>query len=127
MANILFISPYYPPEGGAASACVNETAVRLLKRGHKVTVLTTMPNYPTGVIFPEYRGRLFQEEFSAPNYIIGRVFGMVSFICFSSSPIRGEGGWASRYDNRPITSAFRCHCCAPTCMVEALPLYLYGF
>ncbi len=57
MAHILFISPYYPPENGAASACVGETAVRLVKQGHEVTVLTTLPNYPTGIVPPEYRGR----------------------------------------------------------------------
>ena len=27
--------------------------------GHSVSVLTAMPNYPTGSIFPDYRGRLF--------------------------------------------------------------------
>jgi colanic acid biosynthesis glycosyl transferase WcaI len=78
LAKILFISPYYPPEGGAASACVHETAVRLLKRGHQVTVLTTMPNYPTGVIFPAYRGRLFQKEVLDGVHVV-RVWSWVSF------------------------------------------------
>lgn len=62
MAHILFISPYYPPENGAAAACVSETARRLVKRGHQVTVLTTVPNYPTGIVPPEYRGHLLQRE-----------------------------------------------------------------
>src|SRR2546428_3861740 len=62
MSQILFNSPYYPPESGAAPACVGETAMRLVKQGHQVTVLTTFPNYPTGVVLPEYRGRLLQEE-----------------------------------------------------------------
>jgi hypothetical protein len=60
MAHILFLSPYYPPENGATSTCVGETAVRLVKQGHEVTVLTTLPNYPTGIVPPEYRGRLLQ-------------------------------------------------------------------
>lgn len=62
MSHILFISPYYPPEKGAAAVCVSENAKRLAKRGHQVTVLTTVPNYPTGIVPPEYRGRLIQEE-----------------------------------------------------------------
>ena len=62
MAHILFISPYYPPENGAAPACVGETARRLVKRGHQVTVLTTLPNYPTGIVPAEYRGRLLRKE-----------------------------------------------------------------
>ena len=62
MAHILVISPYYPPENGAAPACVGETAKRLVKRGHQVTVLTTLPNYPTGIVPSEYRGHLLQKE-----------------------------------------------------------------
>lgn len=62
MAQILFISPYYPPEKGAAAVCVSENARRLAQRGHQVTVLTTVPNYPTGVVPPEYRGHLVQAE-----------------------------------------------------------------
>lgn len=62
MASILFISPFYPPEKAAAAVCVSENATRLAKRGHDVTVLTTFPNHPTGVVPPEFRGRIFQEE-----------------------------------------------------------------
>lgn len=62
MAHILFISRYYVPEKAAAAVCVSETARRLVKLGHQVTVVTTVPNYPTGIVPPEYRGRLVQEE-----------------------------------------------------------------
>ncbi len=36
--------------------------MRLASFGHEVTVLTSLPNYPTGRIFDGYRGRIFQEE-----------------------------------------------------------------
>ncbi|HZO71098.1 MAG TPA: glycosyltransferase family 4 protein [Ktedonobacteraceae bacterium] len=62
MARIVFISPYYPPEQGAAAVCVSENAIRLAKRGHNVTVLTTMPNYPTGIVPPAYRGHRILRE-----------------------------------------------------------------
>ncbi len=62
MAHILLISRYYPPEKAAAAVCVSETAKRLVKLGYQVTVLTTVPNYPTGIVPPEYRGRILQEE-----------------------------------------------------------------
>ncbi len=62
MSHILFITYYYPPEKGAAMVRISETAKRLVKLGHQVTVLTTVPNYPTGIVPPEYRGRIFQEE-----------------------------------------------------------------
>ncbi len=62
LAYILFISRYYPPEKAAAAVCVSEIAKRLVRRGHQVAVLTTFPNYPTGVVPQEYRGRICQEE-----------------------------------------------------------------
>ncbi len=62
MTRILFISRYYPPEKAAAAVCVSEIAKRLVKLGHQVTVLTTVPNYPTGIVPKEYRGHLLYEE-----------------------------------------------------------------
>ncbi|HTI14701.1 MAG TPA: glycosyltransferase family 4 protein [Dictyobacter sp.] len=62
MSHIVFISPYYVPEKAAAAVCVSENAKRLAQKGHQVTVLTTFPNYPTGIIFPEYRKKNFTQE-----------------------------------------------------------------
>ncbi len=62
VAHILFVSLYYPPEPAAAAVCVWENARRLAARGHQVTVLTTFPHYPTGVVAMEYRGALWREE-----------------------------------------------------------------
>jgi len=55
---IVYISQYYPPEMGAPAARVSAFARRWAAMGHDVTVLTTFPNHPTGVIPPAYRGRL---------------------------------------------------------------------
>ena len=77
MSRILFISPYYPPENGAAPACVGETCTRLAKLGHQVTVLTTLPNYPTGIVQPEYRSRLLQEEIQDGVHVV-RVWSWIS-------------------------------------------------
>ncbi len=62
MIQILFITPYYPPEKGAPQIRISETAQRLVQRGYHVTILTTVPNYPTGLVAREYRGHLVQEE-----------------------------------------------------------------
>jgi len=34
----------------------------LMEEGYEVSVLTVLPNYPTGKIFPEYKNRLFIQE-----------------------------------------------------------------
>lgn len=57
------ICQYYPPEIGAPQARLSEMAREWKVQGHDVTVLTGFPNHPTGIIPPEYRGRLFMEEY----------------------------------------------------------------
>lgn len=59
---ILFVTPYFPPEVGAPQSRLYELAVRLVRRGHEVTVLTGFPNYPSGVIPSEYRGKRRMDE-----------------------------------------------------------------
>ena len=77
MSHILFVTPYYPPEVGAAQARISETAARLVQRGHEVTVLTTLPNYPLGVVPPEYQHGERREETHAGVRIV-RVWSYVS-------------------------------------------------
>lgn len=77
MARILFVTPYFPPEVGAAQARISETAMRLARRGHQVTVLTTLPNYPKGVVFPGYeRGQRRVEDWNGVGVV--RVWSYIS-------------------------------------------------
>ena len=55
---IFYLSQYFPPEMGAPSARVSELSRHWAQRGHQVTVLTGFPNFPTGIVPPEYRSRL---------------------------------------------------------------------
>ncbi|MBU6427491.1 MAG: glycosyltransferase family 4 protein [Cyanobacteria bacterium REEB65] len=52
-----FLTPYYPPEVGAPQTRIHELALRLVRLGHRVQVLTALPNYPSGVVPPDYRHR----------------------------------------------------------------------
>jgi colanic acid biosynthesis glycosyl transferase WcaI len=58
----LLLTQYYPPEIGAAQVRLHALASNLRERGHEVTVVTAMPNYPAGVVRPEYRGRRFVRD-----------------------------------------------------------------
>lgn len=58
----LFITQYFPPETGATQLRLSSVVRELSKLGHQVEVVTAMPNYPHGKIFPGYRGRLYQKE-----------------------------------------------------------------
>jgi lipopolysaccharide/colanic/teichoic acid biosynthesis glycosyltransferase/glycosyltransferase involved in cell wall biosynthesis len=59
---ILFFTQYYPPETGAAPLRAYHFATYLARAGHSVTVVTGMPNHPTGRKLPEYRRRLGARE-----------------------------------------------------------------
>lgn len=55
---ILIVSQHFYPE----QFRINDIAFSLAKRGHDVTVLTGLPNYPKGEIFPEYRNGKNREQ-----------------------------------------------------------------
>ncbi|USU14142.1 glycosyltransferase family 4 protein (plasmid) [Sphingomonadaceae bacterium OTU29THOMA1] len=48
---LLVVSQYFWPENFR----INDLAEELIKRGHDVTILSGLPNYPDGKIFPQYR------------------------------------------------------------------------
>lgn len=60
--HILFLSDNFPPEVNAPASRTFEHCREWVKAGHEVTVITTAPNFPKGVVFPGYRNRLWQRE-----------------------------------------------------------------
>lgn len=56
------LTQYYPPEVGAAQVRLMAFATALQKKGHAVQVVTAMPNYPSGVVQPAYRGKFWHRE-----------------------------------------------------------------
>ncbi|ALN63297.1 glycosyl transferases group 1 family protein [Lysobacter antibioticus] len=52
---ILFLSDNFPPEGNAPATRTYEHAVRWVRAGHEVTVITCAPNFPEGKLFDGYR------------------------------------------------------------------------
>src|SRR5438132_7050285 len=94
---VLFVTPYFPPEVGAAQTRIYELAVRLQRMGHDVTVLTTIPNYPSGVVPVEWTSKFFWKgsdqgitiyriwSYAAPNRgFIGRILSQITFALFSA-------------------------------------------
>lgn len=57
---ILYLSQYFPPEVGATQTRAYEMARYLAAQGHRVTMLTEVPNHPSGIIPPEYRRKLVE-------------------------------------------------------------------
>ncbi|HEX7167615.1 MAG TPA: glycosyltransferase family 4 protein [Acidimicrobiales bacterium] len=93
---ILVVSHYFPPEIGAPQARLSELSRYWAEAGHEVTVLTGLPNHPTGVVAPEYRRRMTCEEhvdgyrvlrtwlYATPNEgVVKKTLGHLSFMLTS--------------------------------------------
>lgn len=71
---ILFVSQYYPPEIGAASNRIGYFARFLANAGHKVSVLTSAPNYPEGKLYPGYENRFLMRYENGVNVYRTKIF-----------------------------------------------------
>jgi glycosyltransferase involved in cell wall biosynthesis len=102
--NIVILTQYFLPETGAPQSRLYETALGLKERGWNVAIVTAMPNYPSGAIFPAYRHRFYCKDavggLDVHRYTLypshsprklPRIFSMLSFSAtalFSISKIR---------------------------------------
>lgn len=90
---ILLVTHYFPPEIGAPQSRLSEFARYWSHRGNAVTVLTGMPNHPSGIVHPEYMGRCRAVEaqddyrlvrtwlYATPNEgIVRKTLGHLSFM-----------------------------------------------
>ena len=93
---ILIVTHYFPPETGAPQARLSALAATWAADGDEVTVLTGMPNHPTGVLPPAYRGALRRTErtdgyrvvrtwlYATPNEgVLRKTIGHLSFMASS--------------------------------------------
>ena len=90
------VTHYFPPETGAPQARLSALAATWAADGDQVTVLTGMPNHPTGVLPPHYRRAVFRREradgyrvirtwlYATPNEGVARkTLGHLSFMVSS--------------------------------------------
>ena len=60
--HILFLTDNFPPEVNAPASRTFEHCREWVKSGHRVTVITCAPNFPTGKVYAGYRNRIWQSE-----------------------------------------------------------------
>lgn len=92
--NILVVCQYYHPE----QFLVTEVCEQLVREGHGVTVLTGLPNYPSGVVPEEYRHGRRREEW---------LHGVHVLRCFEIGRKRGALGLALNYFSFMLSAAWR--------------------
>lgn len=59
---ILFLTDNFPPEVNAPATRTYEHAKIWVEEGHKVTVITCVPNFPQGKVYDGYKNKLYQKE-----------------------------------------------------------------
>ncbi|HPU08071.1 MAG TPA: glycosyltransferase family 4 protein, partial [Thermogutta sp.] len=112
--HILFLTHYFPPEVNAPASRTYEHAVRWVRAGHRVTIITCNPNCPTGILFPGYKNRLRPQRenmdgmevvrvwtYLAPN--AGTVRRIVNYLSFMVSAVL-VGLWLEKPDVIVATS-----------------------
>jgi glycosyltransferase involved in cell wall biosynthesis len=67
---VLIVTHYFPPETGAPQARLSALAATWAADGDDVTVLTGMPNHPTGVLPPTYRRAVLRRERAAGYRVV---------------------------------------------------------
>ena len=77
LMHILFITDNFPPEVNAPATRTFEHAVEWQRDGCRVTILTTAPNFPTGIVFKNYSNKVWQREMIKGVEII-RVWSFIS-------------------------------------------------
>jgi glycosyltransferase involved in cell wall biosynthesis len=68
--HILLVTNYFAPESGAAAVRLTRLARLLAARGHRVTVLTSLPHYPQGRVHDRYRGWWWVVEYQGDLRVV---------------------------------------------------------
>lgn len=103
---ILLISPYYIPDLGPSAPLFTMLSEGLVKQGHSVSVVTTVPHYPSGKVSSSYRGKWIHR--SIENQVeVSRVwlpsvnrsnfaFRLLQFFCYQVGAVKAE--FNKKYD-----------------------------
>lgn len=118
---ISVITQYYKPEMGAPQNRLYEMCSGLQQLGVDMSIITAMPNYPTGKIFEEYKGKCRCDEIvdgipvrrywlyaSNSRKAIPRIWSMISFsimVLFSLHYLRKQKNDFIIVESPPLTLA----------------------
>ena len=93
---IFFLTDNFPPEVNAPATRTFEHCQEWIKKGHQITVITCVPNFPHGKVYAGYKNKLYQSEvvngikvirvwsyMSSNSGFTKRVLDYFSFACMS--------------------------------------------
>jgi colanic acid biosynthesis glycosyl transferase WcaI len=103
---ILVITPYYLPDLGPSAPLFTMLSEGLVKHGHDVIVVTTVPHYPSGKVDASFQGKWIYRSLER-GVKISRVwlpsvnrskyaFRLLQFLCYQIGAVRAE--FNQKYD-----------------------------
>ena len=103
---ILLLTPYYSPDLGPSAPLFTMLGESLAKRGHVVSVLTTVPHYPSGKVDLDYQGKWVLRSTENDVQVIwvwlpsirrsNLTMRLLQFICYQAGAI--WAGLSLKYD-----------------------------
>jgi colanic acid biosynthesis glycosyl transferase WcaI len=121
---ILVVSQYFWPENFR----INELVAELVTRGHQVTVLTGLPNYPDGVVFEHYQAEPDAYAAYAGARVVrvpiaprrkGKLWLILNYLSFAMSASL-LGAWKLRGETIDVILAFE-----PSPILVGIPSALF--
>ena len=76
--NFVFLTHYFPPEGNAPASRTYEHCKRWVAAGNNVTVITSAPNVPNGIVYDGYKNRLWPQHEVIDGINVYRVWTYVA-------------------------------------------------
>ena len=81
--HILFLTDNFPPETNAPATRLHEHAREWVREGHRVRVITCVPNFPEGRVFDGWENRWVQvEERDGIEIVRVKTFDRFGLECF---------------------------------------------
>jgi glycosyltransferase involved in cell wall biosynthesis len=118
--HILYLSHYFAPENNAPAARVHAMGREWVRQGHQVTVVTCVPNVPTGVVYDGYRNRLWQEE-----WIDGiRTIRVWTYLAANAGTVRRTASFVSYFAAATAAAPFVRH---PNVVIATSPQFFAGW
>ena len=119
---IVFFSHYFPPEGNAPATRTFEHCVRWVRAGHQVSVITCVPNVPSGIVYDGFRNRLWPQRENVDGIDVVRVW---TYVAANAGGIKRILNFMSYFVSSLFAFVFFCR--RPNVILATSPQFFCGW
>lgn len=118
---IIFFSHYFPPEGNAPASRTYEHCKRWAAAGHEVTVITSAPNVPDGIVYDGYKNRIWPQRDTVDGINVVRTW---TYLAANAGGLKRILNYVSYMMSAVLTFLFFCR--RPNVIVATSPQLFCG-